>query len=363
SAEYLAATNNLWKPIFDGNFDFLNGQITHYTAMDITAIEAVKKDQSTYRLSFDDATSGEWGNCNFLTTQVGHFIPMTAGTKYKIKVTLGASADVSNVIFSLHEYKADDPDQKYEGAWLYDLFGPLTANTPSTLETEFTAPRDIENISFTIIPQNGTPAGMLFYIKDLIIEEIVPSVPAALAGTYKVTNLKILGGLYIGAIEEFKDKSWMWNSSINKEYDNLLVVNAEDATVDYQPGDDGAYWDYVLIADKNKLGTGDLDVSANFAQLPHEKVSLSVDMTTGNVTIGGTVTAQAYMPGEYSMSVDWCSTHGNFTVPEGSIALAFKCANMPQETYSGLDQSTYLYTDFDRFAIHPFAMIMIFAKQ
>lgn len=363
SAEYLAATNNLWKPIFDGNFDFLNGQITHYTAMDITAIEALKKDQSTYRLTFDDATSGEWGNCNFLTTQVDHFIPMTAGAKYTIKVTLGATADISNVIFSLHEYKADDPDQKYEGAWLLDLFGPVTANTPTTFEAEYTAQKDIENIAFTIIPQNGTPAGMMFYIKDLIILEDKPTnvVPDFFAGTYKVTSLKVLGGVGSSAFVEVKDKSWMWNSSVNKEYDNLLVLSSTDNTADYQAGADGAYWDYILVADKNKLGTGDMNLSHNFGQLPHGVVPCNINTENGLVTFNNTLTVQGLTEGTYPWEMTWASAKGDLVVPANSIAFVFNCSVKPDSEYTW--DATWAYSDFERFGLRPFYFAMIFTKQ
>ena len=357
SAEYLAETN-LWKPLFDGNFDYIYGVITNNQVVDITAASNVQKKESTYKLTFPDATEGEWGCCNFLAPTADHLIPLAAGKKYRLSVTVGATAAIQKFIFSLHDYNAGAENR--EGDWKTDMWDALEANTPKTFTTTFNCTADM-NVAWTIIPQFGTPAGMVLYIKDLIIEELVPSVPAELAGTYMVTNLKILGGLYTTKIEEFKDKSWEWNSSINNEYDNLLVVDADDCTVDYQAGADGKYWDRILVAGMNKLETGELDLSANFDQLPHEKVPLSVDMTTGTVTIGGTVTAQAYLPGDYTLSNDWSSTTGSISVPAGSIALAFKCANMPQDQYTWTDD--WLYKDFDRFVIHPFAYIMIFAKQ
>ncbi|MBP5488605.1 MAG: Ig-like domain-containing protein [Bacteroidales bacterium] len=369
SSEYLAETN-LYKAVFDGNKEIVGGLIAGDPETPLAIAEAtnITKTQSTYKFTFPAATEGEWGNVNFLAPSLEQPVALKAGTSYNISVTLGATADIQKCIFSLHAFdpEAKNPDTgnlTCEGDWLSDLWGAIEAQTPKTFTTKYTPSADLANLSFTILPQFGTPAGMSLYIKDIIIEEIIPAVPAVFAGTYKVTSLHILGGLYTTKILEFKEKSWEWNSTINNEYDNLLVVNADDATVEYQAGADGAYWDYTLVADMNKLGTGALDLSHNFGQLPHEKVSLSIDATTGVVTIGGTLMAQAYLPGEYTLSNDWSGTTGSITVPEGSIALAFKCQNMPQSEYQASWTDEWLYTDFDRFVIHPFGFIMIFAKQ
>ncbi len=174
SAEYVAATNNLWKPIFDGNFDYVFGQVTGNQVEEITESKTVAKKESTYKFTFKDATEGEWGCCNFLAPLADHPVALKAGTKYNLSVTLGATAAISKCIFSLHTFKADADNR--EGDWLTDLWGEIPANTPTTFTDEFTPSADIENIAWTIIPQFGTPAGMKFYIKDIIIEEVV--VPA-----------------------------------------------------------------------------------------------------------------------------------------------------------------------------------------
>ena len=171
SAEYVAATNNLWKPIFDGNFDYVFGQVTGYQVEEITESKTVAKKESTYKFTFTDATEGEWGCCNFLAPLADHPVALKAGTKYNLSVTLGATAAISKCIFSLHTYKADADNR--EGDWLTDLWGEIPANTPTTFTQEFTPSADIANIAWTIIPQFGTPAGMKFYIKDICIVPIV----------------------------------------------------------------------------------------------------------------------------------------------------------------------------------------------
>lgn len=361
SEAYKAAANNLWKPIFDGNFDYIYGQITDNSIVDITNYDAVYKNESTYRLTFASATSGEWGNCNFLCPQADHKVALKAGTKYNLSVTLGATAAIQKVIFSLH---ADDPTKdSHEGTWLTDLWGELPADTPTTFTAEYTPEADIENISWTIIPQFGTPAGMMFYIKDIIIEEVVNNnvVPEFFAGTYKVSSLKVLGGVGTNAFVEVKDKSWMWNSSVNKEYDNLLVLSSTDNTADYQAGADGAYWDYILVADKNKLGTGDMNLSHNFGQLPHGVVPCNINTENGQVTFNNTLTVQGLTEGTYPWEMTWASAKGDLVVPANSIAFVFNCTVKPDSEYTW--DSAWAYSDFERFGLRPFYFAMIFTKQ
>lgn len=347
--EYLAETN-LWKAVADADGEGFSGH----------AMESVTKKQSTYKFEFAEATPDLWANFGFIYTTEGHSLPLKASSKYTIKYTLYATQDMPAAFLKVNK---DDPaTEAHEDGYIWETTKVLTANTPLVVSDQFDGV-DCESIAFTIA-FGGNPADVRVYIKDLIIEEIVPptpSVPEAFAGTYKVTDMLIHGGLYITKIEAFKDKSWMWNSSVYKEQDNILIVDAANATVDYQAGADGAFWDRILIAEKNKFGTGDLDLRANFDQIPHKVSSLSVDASTGAVLIDGTVAAQAYTPGEYPISVDWAGCKGTITVPEGSIALYFKCTPMPQDSYTW--DSNWQYTDFDRFVIHPFGYVAIFAKQ
>ena len=347
--EYLAETN-LWKAVADADGEGYSGH----------AMESVTKNQSTYKFEFAEATPDLWSNFGFIYTTEGHSLPLKASSKYTIKYTLYATKDMPAAFLKVNK---DDPaTEAHEDGYIWETTKVLTANTPLVVSDQFDGV-DCESIAFTIA-FGGNPADVRVYIKDLIIEEIVPptpSVPEAFAGTYKVTNLKVLGGLYSTGMVEVKDKSWEWNSSVNKEYDNLLVVSSEDATVDYQAGADGGYWDYVLVEGMNKFGTGALDLSHNFGQLPHEKSSLSVDATSGAVIIGGSLEANALVPGTYPLGVEWAGTSASLTVPEGSIALVFRCAIIPDGEYTW--DNEWLYKDFDRFVIHPFFYIMLFEKQ
>lgn len=187
------------------------------------------------------------------------------------------------------------------------------------------------------------------------------------SGTYKVANLKVLGGLGSTGLVEIKDKSWMWNGTVNNEYDNILEVKATaingtsvTGTADYQAGADGKFWDRVLVADKNRLGTGDVNLSANFDQLPHGQSNVTLSLADGSATVGS-VACKAMLPGTYPLSVEWAYASATLTVPENSIALAFQCSVMPDGSYTW--DAEWAYTDFERFMIRPLIYVMIFTRQ
>ena len=153
----------------------------------------------------------------------------------------------------------------------------------------------------------------------------------------------------------------MWNASVNKEYDNLLVLSSTDNTADYQAGADGAYWDYILVADKNKLETGDMDLSHNFGQLPHGKVPCNINTQNGLVTFNNTLTVQGLTEGTYPWEMTWASAKGDLVVPANSIAFVFNCSVKPDSEYTW--DAAWAYSDFERFGLRPFYFAMIFTKQ
>lgn len=197
-----------------------------------------------------------------------------------------------------------------------------------------------------------------------------PQPESGLNGTYKLTSMKTLGGLGSTGFVENKDKTWMWNSSVSAEFDNLLVVNVStttgSGTVDYQAGPDGKYWDYVLVAEKNRLGTGDMDLSHNFGQLPHGVSNVTVT-AEGVVTFTGadkTSVGQFLTPGTYPFSMEWAYAAASITIPDNSIGVAFKCTIKPDSEYVwNSDGTDWAYSDFERFALRPFYLVMTFAKQ
>lgn len=196
----------------------------------------------------------------------------------------------------------------------------------------------------------------------------IEPVPAAfdLSGQFMVSNLKVLGGVGSTGLVEVKDKSWMWNSSHTKEYDNILAIKILAMTgattasgyAYYGPGADGAYWDYVLVADKNKLGTGDADLSHNFGQLPHGLSKVVIDLAAGTATVGS-VTCKVLMPGTTAtVEETWASAKASLTLGEYQLGLDFKCTVMPDSSYTW--DASWAYSDFERFMLRPLHYVMVF---
>lgn len=196
----------------------------------------------------------------------------------------------------------------------------------------------------------------------------IEPVPAAfdLSGQFMVSNLKVLGGVGSTGLVEVKDKSWMWNSSHTKEYDNILAIKILAMTgattasgyVYYGPGADGAYWDYVLVADKNKLGTGDADLSHNFGQLPHGLSKVVIDLAAGTATVGS-ATCKVLMPATTAtVEEEWASSKATLTLGEYQLGLDFRCTVMPDSSYTW--DASWAYTDFERFMLRPLHYVMVF---
>jgi len=201
-----------------------------------------------------------------------------------------------------------------------------------------------------------------------IPDEPDPIDPSAFTGTFKLTNLQMLGGLYGNKFIEFSEKATSFSASLENEYDNKMVLvptgvngSTVTASVTYAPGADGKYWDYTLLASANLLGTGDYDMSDNVKKLPHATAEATLNLEEGTFAVGSTA-GQALLPGEYPIDLSsYNGGKGTITVPEGSIGLVFQCTQ-----YSGsytFDWNNWLYKDGDRFMLHPFVFVMIFAKE
>lgn len=191
--------------------------------------------------------------------------------------------------------------------------------------------------------------------------------PSPIDGTYKVKNLMVLGCWGTGAFVEVKDKSWMWNSNVNNEYDNILEIAATMSGTNavgkakYSAGADGKFWDYVLVAGQNKLETGAVDLSNNYGQLPHGESDITVNLADGTAKVGS-LNAKAMVAGSYPYTIaEAYVNNAVLTVPEGCIAIAFQCSLYPQDKYTW--DASWANSDFERFMLHPFVYVMIFQKQ
>lgn len=159
-------------------------------------------------------------------------------------------------------------------------------------------------------------------------------------------------------------KSWVWNSSIWTIKDDVLVLTPtgvdengnECGEADYQPGENGKYWDAVLLAEKNKFdSTQPLDLSGTFIRIPHGKSEYVFDAAAGTVSFtseGVTYVAKFLEQGTYSYGTKTLVVTSTFAF---DFDLGYK------GTPEGYD-SSWNYTDFDLF-VNARNVIMCFDKQ
>lgn len=195
-----------------------------------------------------------------------------------------------------------------------------------------------------------------------------------LTGSWKVSSLKVFGGQGSTGWVEVKDKSWEWNSSCSAEYDNILTLGGETSgSYSYAAGADNKFWDCVLVSAMNKLGTGDLDLSYNYAQLPRSSGTFS----TTALPISGVSGAYMFSSGSFSgfllkggldvkdvidaakALLPTLPDVASLKIPAGGIGIGFQLKEY-QQSYTW--DETWMYSDFDRFVLHPFAYAMIFEK-
>ena len=200
---------------------------------------------------------------------------------------------------------------------------------------------------------------------DLSQPEPEPEPVFELGGTYSLTRFTVFGGCDSPAFVNPADKSWMWNSSVYKEKDNKLVLEVAEVaadgkmsgTADYQAGADGLYWDCVMLADKNKWGTGALDLSSSYGLLPKGQSRFVYDPAAGTLAFTSgiiTVTVRFLLPGTYKFG----ENEKELVVSDVALDFDLGYTGMPE----GYNQS-WLWTDFDRFAVGQRNYVMLFAKD
>ena len=196
---------------------------------------------------------------------------------------------------------------------------------------------------------------------------------ADVPGNYKVKSLNLYGGLYANNFVDVKTKPWDWTnydsgkgtSSANKEYDNTLTISA-DGKLNYGPGEDNEYWDYVYKDNNNNYGGFEVDLSFNYGILPHGESTYALNTETMVVTITAaetTVYGMLVGPGEQSVqNHDNANATEKLTIPAGCIGIAFQMTG-----YSGpaaeFNWDKMQYKDVDRFVFHPYYYVMVFEKQ
>ncbi len=178
SAAYNAA-GNLWKAVdaakaqryfYSVNPDWA-GQIYVGSGSECPYLEFK---QSTYKLTFDTATTGRWQNQFFVHPDEGHLIPLDPAKTYKFSVT-AQSTQSFDAFFKVVAYDASKDNR--EGATIWEPAGDgvpsnvfFKANEPVVFENEITG---VEAASINVFfDLGGNPAGAVVYIKDIILSEV-----------------------------------------------------------------------------------------------------------------------------------------------------------------------------------------------
>ena len=202
--------------------------------------------------------------------------------------------------------------------------------------------------------------------EDTFTPTLIPDpsvVPESIAGTYKYSAAYCNGGIdpaFVG----FTDKSWAFNDSVWKMQDDVYVFTAtgkdgngnETGTIDFQPGADGAYWDYIMPASFHKYeGLDDLDLSSFYGKIPHGKSTYVYNKSNTTVTITNgeyTATAKYLMPGDHTIN-------GKAHTVIASCALDFDL-NYTTPNIPGFEQA---WNDFERFYVAPWNYVLHLQKQ
>lgn len=161
-------------------------------------------------------------------------------------------------------------------------------------------------------------------------------------------------------------KSWVWNDSIWAIKDDVLVLTPrgtdengnEYGESDYQPGENGRYWDAVMLAEQNKIdNTRPYDLSDRFCRIPHGKSEYVFEPDAGTVTFtagGKSWTATYLEQGEYTYNPGDKKLRVT-----SSFALDFDLGYTgPADGYD----TNWNYTDFDLF-VNSRNFIFCFEKQ
>lgn len=226
------------------------------------------------------------------------------------------------------------------------------------------------------------------YVATKLISVKENPIPVTIEGTYSLKEFGVFsfGPMLradgsIGAnIFPFKDKSWTFTSSLNKENDNKLILTStgqtpegyDKGTANYTPGADGAYWDYTLLAGKTRHTTDACDASAFYGFLPHGESEYVYNRRECKVTFtqGEKVVTVNYFP-EGTHSYTATVTQGettktknvDLTVP--SMAFDFTLPQVYRDQFNLLIQTegTLLWKDADWFLYYAQSCYMTFSKD
>lgn len=201
---------------------------------------------------------------------------------------------------------------------------------------------------------------------DNTVEPPAPAPAFELAGDWKLKSIWVYGGA-TGCIgkDDLFTKTWDWNGTLNNELDNILTFTPDEegsasGKFLYGPGNDGKYWDYLWIGKKSGTAVN-IDCTQWYGWLPHTESTYafhpddksqseagSIDFKKGAITY----TTPLLLPGSYTFL-----GLSALNILEGCIGIVLPISDTPSSNTS------YQWTDYDKFVNSPLMTISIFEKQ
>lgn len=201
------------------------------------------------------------------------------------------------------------------------------------------------------------------------VEPPAPAPVFDLPGEWKVKELWVYGGAVDRITkDQASAKSWCWNNCDN-ELDNILTFTPTEegglsGTINYTAGADGKYWDYhyVFRQGASPAPYVDIDCSEWYGWLPHNETTYKYNPDDKEYSEGGSVTIKKtsvlsysvplLLPGNYDLL-----GKSTLVIADGCMALALPLADAPSS------DTSYEWTDYDRFVNSPLLYVMVFQKQ
>lgn len=188
-----------------------------------------------------------------------------------------------------------------------------------------------------------------------------------LEGTWSINNMVIYGGTGPewggGRVYPLMDKSWCWydEKSPAKEYDNTLTFIMESITDEgntsgkciNNAGADGEYADFIFKGTSNPETGTDVDLKKYYRKIPVGESRWVRNYTMGTITFidndGNESTAVLENPGTYTLD----QYSASITVPNNAFSF----------NINGVDDWTYIYTDYDVFAKQARKFFVLVTKE
>jgi hypothetical protein len=187
-----------------------------------------------------------------------------------------------------------------------------------------------------------------------------------LEGTWTIDNFVLYGGTGPewggGRVYAFMDKSWCWHDDYSpaKEYDNTLTFTMTEITDDgntsgtcvNHAGSDGRYADFIFKSTSNPENGVDVDMKHYYRQIPEGESTWVRNYATGTISFtdsnGKITTGVLDNTGSYDMGYDL-----SVTVPNNAFSF----------NINGVDDWTYIYTDYDVFVKKARKFYIMVTKQ